>query len=682
MIFEIKDGLMAEISEYDNTATIVHSPKATGNIFIPHFFEKDNKKYKITNIRFFAFSSCKFDSLTFPEDSEIEFDVNCFDYAHYKKLQIPPKVKNIIRSIAEINELDEIEISRNNHHLILFNNQFILSKSNDDIDKFDVLQFCMTDVEEAVIPAQISIIESKSFFNRKLKSIKFETNSELKIIGFEAFFRTRIEDLIIPASVEMIGEGSFLGNPRLKSVRFPSNSKLKKINDRAFESCNLESISIPASVEYLGTCFGYNDNLFKIEISPENKFFKLIDGNYIVMESEHGSGVFDTIFFCRRNVESIMIPSYIKVIKAYAFESCKQLKNITFEPNSSLELIENYAFSENSSEKLVFPPSLKKIGCYSLQYNHNLKYVEFLGKYIEIGYCCFYSSNISTIIFTNADQIIFGDESTNYIPDNAKILVRKNAQLSGVGLNYCKSKIHFIEEFKEPKTIEKSIKAKKQTPAYQSRSINLEPVQQCHFQWGNDGSTFTTSFTGYTECSKTLDDILKGQDFNHVHAVVEQKTEPKPPKPKRVEEVDGILFGCENLAVDQDEHLTVYATVQLIGRSAIGKGKGTLVQTDNSNSTSPHFNKDFKLEKGKLGDGVQVILYQQHSVNGLQRIGIARIPIHDVTEGPNEPKLYPLLKPRKFNGENAIQEIHESYGTVIIALNRHEYFVEPEAQPQ
>lgn len=101
----------------------------------------------------------------------------------------------------------------------MFNNQFILSKSNDDIDKFDVLQFCMTDVEEAVIPAQISIIESESFINRKLKSIKFEANSELKIIGFEAFFRTRIEDLIIPASVEMIGEGSFLDNPRLKSVR-------------------------------------------------------------------------------------------------------------------------------------------------------------------------------------------------------------------------------------------------------------------------------------------------------------------------------------------------------------------------------------------------------------------------------------------------------------------------------
>lgn len=215
------------------------------------------------------------------------------------------------------------------------------------------------------------------------------------------------------------------------------------------------------------------------------------------------------------------------------------------------------------------------------------------------------------------------------------------------------------------------------TPAYRSRDIQLEPGQQCRFNWGDDGSTFSTSFTGYSQCSKTLDDILKGQDFDHVHAVVEP-VEKKPPKPKRVEEVDGILVSCDGLATEQDDPLTIYATVQLIGRSAIGKGKGTLVQTDNQNSASPVFNKDFKLEKGKKGDGVQVVVYQQHSQHGVERIGICRIPIHDVPEGPNEPKTYPLLRPRKFNGENALEERFDSYGSVTLSLNRHESFIEPE----
>lgn len=220
------------------------------------------------------------------------------------------------------------------------------------------------------------------------------------------------------------------------------------------------------------------------------------------------------------------------------------------------------------------------------------------------------------------------------------------------------------------------------TPAYQSRSINLEPGQQCHFVWGDDGSTFSTSFTGYTECSKTLDDILKGEDFDHVHEVIVPEKEAKPPKPKRVEEVDGILIGCENLATLPDEPLNIYATVQLIGRSAIGKGKGPLVQTDNQNSASPIFNKDFKLEKGKLGDGVHVVVYQQHSQQGVLRIGTARIQIHDIKEGPNAPITVNLLKPRKFNGENALEERHDSYGTVQITINRHESFVEPEQPAQ
>ena len=424
MEFEIKDGLMVKIDESDNTASITNSPKATGNIFIPHFFEKDSIKYKIISINNNAFDSCKIDSLTFPYDSEIEiFRYDCFSYAQIKKLQIPPKVEEINRALRNITELDEIEISQNNHNFILFNNQFILSKSNDSIDKFDVLHFCMPNIEEAVIPAQISIIKESSFSsshrNKKLKSIKFEANSELKIIEKQAFDDAEIEDLLIPASVEKIGCESFLSNFKLKSVRFPSNSKLKEISYSAFRNCKFESISIPASVEYLEAFFVDNPNLFKIEVSPENKFFKLIDGNYIVMESKHGSGVFDTIFFCWRNVESILIPSNIKVIKDYAFDRCRQLKNITFEPNSSLELIEDNAFSSISSEKLVFPPSLKKVESLSLVYNDNLKYVEFLGKYIEIGSSCFSQCcDISTIIFKNADQIIFENDSIEYTPDD------------------------------------------------------------------------------------------------------------------------------------------------------------------------------------------------------------------------------------------------------------------------
>ena len=44
MEFEIKDGLMVKVNEINNTASISESPKATGSILIPTFFENNNIK--------------------------------------------------------------------------------------------------------------------------------------------------------------------------------------------------------------------------------------------------------------------------------------------------------------------------------------------------------------------------------------------------------------------------------------------------------------------------------------------------------------------------------------------------------------------------------------------------------------------------------------------------------------
>ena len=97
-------------------------------------------------------------------------------------------------------------------------------------------------------------------------------------------------------------------------------------------------------------------------------------------------------------------------------------------------------------EKLVFPPSLKEVGVQSFYGNVNLKYMEFLSKSITIKKHCFYNcKKLSTVIFTNADQIVFEDGAMFATPNNMKIIVRKSAQVSGDGLNDCKNKIHYIE---------------------------------------------------------------------------------------------------------------------------------------------------------------------------------------------------------------------------------------------
>ena len=65
-------------------------------------------------------------------------------------------------------------------------------------------------------------------------------------------------------------------------------------------------------------CFSCTPNLKKVEIWPENKFFKMMNGKFVVRKSSCGSGVFDDIFFAALDIGSINIPLHIKVINDYA----------------------------------------------------------------------------------------------------------------------------------------------------------------------------------------------------------------------------------------------------------------------------------------------------------------------------------------------------------------------------
>ena len=173
----------------------------------------------------------------------------------------------------------------------------------------------------------------------------------------------------------------------------------------------------------------------------------MIDGDYIVKESKIGSGFFDVIIFVRRDIESIRIPSHIKVINNHAIEHCKLLKTVTFDPNSSLEVLKELAKSSSfCPEEFVLPPSLKAAEKSSLSRLENTKSTEFLGKSVNISSLCFSSSkNISTVTFPNADEVIFSMYAFMCSPHNRKVFVKRNAKLSGVGLKGYEHRIRYIE---------------------------------------------------------------------------------------------------------------------------------------------------------------------------------------------------------------------------------------------
>lgn len=103
----------------------------------------------------------------------------------------------------------------------------VVGKSNLNNEAYDVLLFACHDITEAVIPSYIKCIGKKCFADcKKLKTIKFESNSELTRIDYEAFANSSNEIITLPNHVKTIGEKAFFMCTQLKKIGISENSEL------------------------------------------------------------------------------------------------------------------------------------------------------------------------------------------------------------------------------------------------------------------------------------------------------------------------------------------------------------------------------------------------------------------------------------------------------------------------
>ena len=109
-----------------------------------------------------------------------------------------------------------------------------------------------SDLGAVVIPSYTVEIQNMAFLCcTSIKEIYFEDNSNLKIIGRQAFDRcSSIERLFLPDSLEDIGINAFAECSALEGVIFGENSKLKNIHAEAFAFCeNLNAMILPSSLK-------------------------------------------------------------------------------------------------------------------------------------------------------------------------------------------------------------------------------------------------------------------------------------------------------------------------------------------------------------------------------------------------------------------------------------------------
>lgn len=119
----------------------------------------------------------------------------------------------------------------------------------------------------------------------------------------------------------------------IKSIEFANDSDVYLIEKDSFINSTIEKIVIPASISDLeeGWCRG-TPKLINISIMPNNQRFCYFDETMIIGKKDLIDIEYNTIHFVRRNIEDIIIPSFIQRIASYSFSECL-LKNINIPAN-------------------------------------------------------------------------------------------------------------------------------------------------------------------------------------------------------------------------------------------------------------------------------------------------------------------------------------------------------------
>lgn len=248
------------------------------------------------------------------------------------------------------------------------------------------------DLETIVLPDSLEVIGERAFNScTALKSIKLPTH--LKEIGEEAFTKSGIEFVEFPNSLETIGRNAFNQCESLIGVRI--NKNLNNIGTSVFGSCiRLAEIINESNVDtktLLGDKTGaitdrllVNKNGGTSQIKKENGFY-IFDGN-------DGKTLISPI---NKTIENAILPNGVTVIRRNAFSYCKNLKSVQYP--STIKIVEQYAFRDCNK--------LKEISA------------------DDVAVICSVEYEDSSTFGSNFDLVIKGEKVTELvIPANIKVI--------------------------------------------------------------------------------------------------------------------------------------------------------------------------------------------------------------------------------------------------------------------
>jgi uncharacterized repeat protein (TIGR02543 family) len=371
-----KDIVIPEILDEQTIIGIANS------VFYLEYLTSVELPSTIETIGNYAFYQNNFTSITLPNSLK-EIGLRAFCYNAFSSITIPDSVKTIDEYAFQYNpSLTSVTFESSSHVLSIGTGAFrdcnaglvsitlpistysgFLNYKNDlheivtQIDDFfkayyTNVQYTLTDDDVVV---RNGVIDSCSY-NFDFKNIIIPEILDRQIVKRVAngsyiggvFYNKGITDLVLPESLEVIGDYSFSKNV-IRSVVIPES--VTTIGEEAFSNNELESLVIPNSVTTIETEAFQSNVLTSLSLSNslttiESSAFKYNELTSITIPNS--IEYINNNAFSYNSIDELIIPNSVKSIEASAFLN-NLLDNVIFESNSNIMSIKYNAFAGNTS---------------------------------------------------------------------------------------------------------------------------------------------------------------------------------------------------------------------------------------------------------------------------------------------------------------------------------------------
>ena len=344
-----------------------------------------------------------------------EIGEKAFSYNNLSEVILPTYLKTLGDYAFSNNNLKEVTLPS---HLEVLGTAFV---DNSELSKITFSEglkeirgtsysstsaFSGTSIKSVVLPKSLEKIGDRAFYNLKsLADISIPEN--VTSIGNEAFYNTGLTSIDLPANLKTIGQYAFSGT-KLKKVVLPS--QVETIGNHAFSIESLESVHIPKSLKSVTSSYGtryiYHASWKSVEWGEYyNDAIFSGDKNLKTVTFEDGISEIISGLFRQTGINKIDLPSSVTKIGSSAFAN-SDLTTINLP--SSLSEIQDFAFANTKLKEITIPDSVEKIGYGAFDSVKTLDKVILPANLKEISSKTFYKTNIAKITIPESVSSIGG----------------------------------------------------------------------------------------------------------------------------------------------------------------------------------------------------------------------------------------------------------------------------------